>query len=332
VTGLPLKLGAFAGALVLAFAGAYVAGAGVSPVASAEAPEEEPHGEMPAESGGEHGGHDESGKALPGLAVSESGYTLTPVGTTLSPGPQVPFRFTVTGPDGRPVTRYDESHEKELHLIVVRRDLSGFQHVHPVRGTDGTWSVPLDLRAAGTWRVFADFVPTALGRGLTLGADISVPGSFTPVPLPAASTRSVSEGYAVSLTGKPEAGKESELAFTITRNGRPVTDLEPYLGAFGHLVSLRGGDLAYLHTHPAEEAHAGESGGPEVRFATTFPTAGAYRLYLDFQHAGVVRTAEFTVVVGEAAATPQPTGRPATPKPAATPKPSAHATTPHGHS
>ena len=103
----------------------------------------------------------------------------------------------------------------------------------------------------------------------------------------------------------PEArklvGRETGLTFTVSRGGAPVTGLQPYLGAFGHLVSLRAGDLAYLHTHPETEAHDGATGGPDVRFATTFPTAGAYRLFLDFQVDGVVRTAAFTVVVPSAA-------------------------------
>ena len=64
---------------------------------------------------------------------------------TVTAGAAVPFRFTVTGPDGDPETDYVRTHTKELHLIVVRRDLSAFQHVHPVRAADGSWSVPLDL-------------------------------------------------------------------------------------------------------------------------------------------------------------------------------------------
>jgi hypothetical protein len=125
----------------------------------------------------------------------------------------------------------------------------------------------------------------------------------------------------VTLAGKPSAGKESELTFTISKGGKPVADLQPYLGAFGHLVSLRGGDLAYLHTHPAQEASAGMKGGPEIKFMTTFPTAGTYSLFLDFQHAGAVHTAEFTVRVGsEGTAIVPPTAAPNTPE-----------ETPHGH-
>ncbi|MGH8828486.1 MAG: hypothetical protein ACRDVZ_13015, partial [Jiangellaceae bacterium] len=132
---------------------------------------------------------------------------------------------------------------------------------------------------------------------LTLGTDVTVAGEFAPVPLPAAGSSSSVDGYEVTLQGTPTADSESELAFSVTKDGAPVHDLEPYLGAFGHLVSLRTGDLAYLHTHPAEEAHAGEQGGPDVEFSAEFPTAGTYRLFLDFQHGGSVHTAEFTVTV-----------------------------------
>ena len=79
----------------------------------------------------------------------------------------------IDGPDG-PVTAYDVEHEKRLHFIAVRRDFTGFQHVHPVLDADGTWSTDLDL-TPGQWRVFADFKPTG-AEAVTLGADLSVPG------------------------------------------------------------------------------------------------------------------------------------------------------------
>jgi hypothetical protein len=88
--------------------------------------------------------------------------------------------------------------------------------------------------------------------------------------------------------GSPRAGSETELAFTVTRDGRPVRP-EPYLGAGGHLVALREGDLAYLHTHPA-----GGEGDAAVSFATEFPSEGRYRLFFQFQHEGRVQTAAFT--------------------------------------
>ena len=75
-------------------------------------------------------------------------------------------------------------------------------------------------------------------------------------------------------------------AVTVTRDGAPV-ETEPYLGAGGHLVALREGDLAFLHVHPTEG----------LGFMATFPSAGRYRLFLQFVHAGQVRTVAFTQAV-----------------------------------
>jgi hypothetical protein len=334
-----LRLGAFAGALVIAFGAAYGIGSAVDPIAAADDTSAAPaHGEemggMEQTSG--HGGHESAGQ-LPGLAVSDAGYTFAPAKTFFAAGEKTELRFTIQGPDGKPVTKYTKTHEKDLHLIVVRRDLSGFHHVHPTMAADGTWSIPFTFTAGGTWRLYADFQPAGHDSTLTLGTDVNVTGLYVPVPVNEPSAVNSIDGYDVTLAGTPVAGKESELTFTVNRDGKPVTDLQPYLGAFGHLVSLRGGDLAYLHNHPAEDAKPGTKGGPSIKFATTFPTAGTYSLFLDFQHAGKVRTAEFTVKVGSTGTTiTPPTTEPST-EPSAVPsaptttKTPGHAETPHGH-
>ncbi len=86
------------------------------------------------------------------------------------------------------------------------------------------------------------------------------------------------------------------LTLTVARDGEPVTDLQPYLAAYGHLVALRVGDLGYLHVHPEGAPGDGVTApGPEITFMAVAPSDGVYRLYLDFLHDGVVRTAEFTV-------------------------------------
>jgi hypothetical protein len=112
------------------------------------------------------------------------------------------------------------------------------------------------------------------------------------------------DGYEVTLTGTPVAGPASELGLTVRRDGRPVTDLDPYPGAFGHLVVIRSGDLAPLHVQPVgDEPSAGDRGGPEVAFTVDVPSPGEYRLLFDFSRGGTVRTAAFTVQVA-ADATP----------------------------
>ena len=297
------RLTAFVAVLLAAFGSAWAVGAAVGPADAA--PDADTHAED-AGTHAEEGGHGDDlatpapdDAALPGLASTVAGYTLVPLQPTLPSGDAVRFAFRVTGPDGSPVTDYTEAHEKDLHLIVVRRDLSQFQHVHPVLSGDGVWSVDLDLTRAGSYRAYADVVPADLGRNVVLGTDLDVAGDYRPVALPAAATSTTVDGFDVRMTGHPEAGVESDLTFTVSRDGRPVGDLQPYLGAYGHLVTLRAGDLAYLHTHPGEDAEPGVAGGPDVSFMTTFPSPGTYRLFLDFQVDGVVRTAELTVDVGE---------------------------------
>ncbi|MGY5766030.1 hypothetical protein ACXET9_12610 [Brachybacterium sp. DNPG3] len=122
-----------------------------------------------------------------------------------------------------------------------------------------------------------------------------VAGHAASVESPESRTDEV-DGYTVALEGELTAGSPSDLTVTVERDGEPVTALEPYLGAFGHLVALREDDLAYLRIHPTGDAPAaGETGGPEIGFRTEAPTAGRYLLHLDFQVDGEVRTAQFAV-------------------------------------
>jgi hypothetical protein len=175
------------------------------------------------------------------------------------------------------VDDFEVEHEKKMHLIVVRRDGTGFQHLHPELAADGTWSTPIMLPDAGAYRVFADF---KTAENETLAADLTVDGEADYAPLPERSDADTTDGYRVALS---DAG--GKLAFQITRDGRPV-ETEPYLGAAGHLVALREGDLAYLHVHPVD--------GDGVEFETQLDPESRYRLYLQFKHEGQVHTAEFT--------------------------------------
>jgi hypothetical protein len=285
----PQKIAGFVVGLAVVFAAAVGIGAAVGPDVAPGVTTD--HSVHPEES------PSAAASVLPaGLSATEDGYTLELARTRVDAGKQVPLRFRITDATGAAVTRYVDNHEKQLHLIVVRGDMAGFQHVHPTMDAAGTWSVPVDLNA-GDYRVFADFVPAG-GDNLTLGADVQVAGRYDPQPLPPAATTAKVDGYTVKLAGTPTANEPSMLTFSVTRDGKPVTDLQPYLGAYGHLVALRASDLAYLHVHPMGEPGDGVTpAGPEIGFHTTFPSDGDYRLFLDFKHQNVVRTAEFTVSV-----------------------------------
>ncbi|MEU5611858.1 hypothetical protein ACI2L4_34910 [Streptomyces sparsogenes] len=301
-----LRIAAFTAALGATFGTAYAVGGGVGEIAPG--PSSGAHQEhadaSPAERGGGHGqghgqGHEGGEPARPGgLQISERGYTLDLETPRLTAGESATLRFAIVqDATGRPVTAYDREHEKELHLIVASRDLATFRHLHPTRAADGTWSTPVELPEAGGYRVFADFTPKG-GEGLTLGADLAVSGAYEPAAPPAPGTTARVDGYEVGLGGALTPGEDGELTLTVSRNGRPVRDLQPYLGAYGHLVALRSGDLGYLHVHPNGEPGDGRTKpGPTISFTAMAPSPGTYRLFLDFKHRGRVHTAAFTVHV-----------------------------------
>jgi hypothetical protein len=278
------KLAGFAAVLLLVFGAAVAVGGAIGP----ERDGSEAGGGDDAMSA--HGADEVAPDPVRGLAASHGGLTLALEQTELERDRPTELRFSIVGADGEPVRDFEVEHEKRMHLIVVRRDGQGFQHLHPELGDDGVWHVPVTLPDAGSYRVFADFKQD--GEAQTLAGDLAVDGEADYAPLPAPATSAdTGDGYDVRLDADGlRAGRETELRFTVTRGGEPV-ETEPYLGAGGHLVALRKGDLAYLHVHP--EGH-----GDAVSFMTEFPSEGRYRLYLQFKHEGRVHTAEFTQEVG----------------------------------
>lgn len=299
------RIAIFVIGLLAVFAGAVGIGSLVEP-ADTEVGAAHGEGGHAAESHG--GGSDQKAtrQAPAGLAVSEGGYILRLDPTFLARGEDRELRFSIAEGEGETVTDFDELHERRMHLIVVRRDGTGFRHLHPEMNKAGTWIIPIELAEAGAYRAFADF--SVAGEQHTLATDLFVSGgSFEARPFPPTAPLASTNGYEVRLhASEPHAGESSSLTFAITQDGEDVDDLAPYLGAKGHLVALREGDLAFLHVHPVgaedEHAHGGhaeEGGGApnEIAFAASFPTAGRYRLYLQFKHEGVVQTAEFTVSV-----------------------------------
>ncbi len=300
------KLGGFALAAGLVFGGAYGIGQATGSVGAAS---DAAHGSG-QHSSGQHSSGQHGAAATPisgelpagGLMVAQDGYRFDLISGHAAAGAPEDFAFRILGPGGAAVTGFTPTHDKPLHLIVVRRDLTGFQHVHPQMGTDGIWRIPLTFPTAGDYRAFADFAPDGRSEAITLGADVAVAGTYTPAALPAPSRAATVDDYTVRLDGDLVPGRTNELTLTVSKAGQPVTDLQPYLAAYGHLVALRNGDLAYLHVHPDGTPGDGRTAaGPEIEFMAEVPSPGSYRLFLDFQHGGVVRTAEFTVPTGPAA-------------------------------
>ena len=277
----PARLAGFAAALGLAFGGAALAGGAIDPDRGGE--DAPAHAET-AETTDAHGGGEKSGaghgdvkqQAVRGLAVAENGARLIVDEPELRRGQTERLTYRVVDRRGRTIKDFEVEHTKRMHRIVARRDLNTFQHLHPRQARDGSWSIDVELDEAGSYRLFADFARDE--RSTTLATDLRVDGRVDLEPLPApADTAKSDGGYDVRMTREGD-----ETKFAISRDGKTI-EPEPYLGAQGHLVALREGDLAFLHVHPGDH-------GYEVEF----PTKGRYRLFLQFQHEGRVHTVAFT--------------------------------------
>ena len=225
-----------------------------------------------------------------GLNSSADGYTLELASKTLTVAKRTRFSFRVVHSGNRPVRTFQIDATKKMHLIIVRRDLTSYQHVHPRMAHDGTWSIPVAVGVPGSYRAFADFATG--GKRHVLGVNLRAPGATTTTPLPPPRTTVKVDGYSVTVhTGMLMAGSEASIRFTVTRAGTPVTNLQHYLGNLGHVVIIREGTLQYLHVHPSSTG----DGGPGIRFTGNLAHAGRYRAFLQFQTKGRVHTAAFTL-------------------------------------
>ncbi len=229
------------------------------------------------------------------------------------------YAFRIFNIKGEVVMNFTTAHEKLLHLIVVRKDLGLFQHLHPTfnKQTGEFTRADATFKSDGEYRIFADFTPegegnTVIHEDMPVGDELAYPAMERLMP----KAKYEAEGYTVTLTTNPtevRSGEMTTLSFEVKQGGRLITDLEPYLGAMAHAVIIRNGTLEYVHTHPHEEGVEEHTYLPFVRYAhahdplshqtgtitlgTTFPFGGDYKLFLQIQHKGTVRTFDFVVPV-----------------------------------
>jgi Heavy metal binding domain len=196
-------------------------------------------------------------------------------------------------------------HEHPLHLFIVSEDFASFEHVHPTLagGEADTWTVPWHPKTHGAYRLYADFLPIG-GAPQMLQRRIVIGRNGPPASVPAApvvdrviATSAEADLEGTLATSSLRAGDTHRVTFTIrdTKTQRPVTDLEPYLGAWGHLFALHEGRDEALHAHP--DSTDTNAGGPTIAFDILFPRAGAYYLWVQVRHHGTIATLPFVIHV-----------------------------------
>lgn len=226
-----------------------------------------------------------------GLSASEDGYTLV-LTSEPRPGTPTPVTFMITK-DGKPVTDFDVEQTKRLHFYLIREDLTGFQHLHPTMAADGTWSVDPAAMQPGTYRIYTQFDPKGAAEPYVLSVPVKA-GNGSSQPLPAASNSTTVDGYQVTLDGTLVRGGRVKVSFA--KDGKPVTDLQPYLETYAHVTGFREGDMAFTHLHPSDTVTT-KGGGPDLTFVIEAPEPGTYRLFIQFEAGGSLHTAAVTTAI-----------------------------------
>ena len=222
--------------------------------------------------------------------------------TDIKPNQPTKFSYKIKIDKGEVLKNYEIAHEKIMHFIVVRKDLQNFQHLHPdFNQAIGEFTVNIDFPSEGVYRVFPDFTPgedNPQKIPVTVYHDIDVGDrdryKAQPVVPDTQPKKTVGE-YQISYDFPAEIMMRNEITYSLTveKNGQPVTNLEKYLGALGHSVILKEGSLDFIHTH-AEEI---STKGPKIKFSTSFPEEGSYKIFTQFQHEGKVVTTDYVIVV-----------------------------------
>lgn len=258
------------------------------------------------------------------IAESQRNYEIdvTSNTTNVKPGGKITIAYKIKNDTGEVVKSYDTVHEKIMHFITIRKDLAYFQHLHPTYNeTTGEFTVDVTFPEDGSYRIFPDFTPSVDNPQklpVTVFKDIDVGDIKKYYPqrvVPDSETKKTYGDYQVTTTFPKDTKKQTEVTFAIdiAKDGKPVTNLEQYLGALGHSVILKEGTLDFIHTHALEatgntmtEGHAMQGSGqdsgvsemgPKINFSTSFPESGIYRIFTQFQHQGEIQTVNYTVTV-----------------------------------
>ncbi len=242
------------------------------------------------ERGSEHSGHTEAA-----ADATKAVWTLS------APKPQAGTNTTISvkiqDDKGKAVEKFDISHEKQMHLIIVSKDLSYFDHIHPEYKGSGQFDIATKFPAGGEYKLFADYVPT--GSSATTDSTWVTAEGTAPSAAPIAADKNLVRtvaGKEVTLSYdqlKAEADVNLKFHIVEEKTKQPITDLQPYLGAVGHVVILSSDAEQYLHVHPTDE----KATGPDAKFMTKFPKSGVYKVWGQFQQNGQTFIVPFVVNV-----------------------------------
>jgi hypothetical protein len=233
-----------------------------------------------------------------GLAAGLHGYTLVPAARTVAAGKSSTYDFTIDGPDGKPVTRYQPYESAFVLCYVIRSDLTQYSYLQPAMRQNGTWTVTLPALPAGSYRTFATFAAPDSSQGTPLlyqlSSPFTVPGKADAAPAPTPVSSATTDGYTVTLSGSPKAGASEPMTIVVSKGGSVVESFQRFLDSYVHLTAFHAGDLAFAQILSLGGVDASTGA---MTAEARFPEAGTWQVFAQFDASGTVHTAVLTVEV-----------------------------------
>ena len=241
---------------------------------------------------GNHGGHEN----MPMNMATPRKLVVGSDPSEPQPGSPTKLVLQIQDDDGTPIKRFSVLHEKLVHLIVVREGLDEFAHLHPEVDASGMITIEFAFPKSGKYRLFADHQPQGKSPGLAAG-ELIVAGDDEPAAALVPNTSNeVAVGEITAHVTIQPGDQETAVRFhLVDAGGKPLGDLQPYLGAMGHLVIISSDGREYVHAHPLSEAQTAPDGA--VEFAAHFPKPAIYKAWGQFQRDGSVFTVPFVIEV-----------------------------------
>jgi hypothetical protein len=198
---------------------------------------------------------------------------------------------------GQAIEGYSVVHEKEMHLLAIKKDLSVFLHLHPEYLGKGRFKIKTTFPKAGRYKLYADFLPEGANQQLA-SHELIVTGAESNEEIYADKVlkKKVDDLEIELILPEAKVNEHLKLIFELSDgDGNPITELEPYLGSAGHVVIVSEDMKEFLHVHPADE----NTRGPKVEYMTSFPREGLYKIWGQFKYKGKLYTAPFVIEVQE---------------------------------
>lgn len=198
---------------------------------------------------------------------------------------------------GRAIEGFSTVHEKEMHLLAIKKDLSVFLHLHPNYLGKGRFQIKTIFPKAGRYKLFADFLPEGASQQLA-SHELVVTGAESNEEIDADKVlkKKVADLEIELILPEAKVNEHLKLIFALSDgDGNPINELEPYLGSAGHVVIVSEDMNEFLHVHPSDE----NTNGPEVEYMTSFPRTGRYKIWGQFKYKGELYTVPFVINVKE---------------------------------